>query len=157
MNNPDTIVMQSLTPDFTKKYGIKVNYMTLPENTLRQKVTSDVATGGGQFDIATVATNGLDGHAEIVRGAGYADATVGAGAGGQIAPALTAGTRVGSPPGQARGRDSSVRAVGPWSDLGIRARVAAVVIARTCPVGNGVTPDAAGTDAGARRATPASA
>src|SRR5258707_1325704 len=54
VNNPDMIVMQSLTSAFTKKYGINVKYVTLPENTLRQKVTSDVATGGGQFDIATV-------------------------------------------------------------------------------------------------------
>jgi sorbitol/mannitol transport system substrate-binding protein len=56
VNNPDMIVMQSLTSKFTKKYGINVKYVTLPENTLRQKVTSDVATGGGQFDIATVGT-----------------------------------------------------------------------------------------------------
>jgi sorbitol/mannitol transport system substrate-binding protein len=56
VNNSDMIVMQSLTPQFTKQYGIKVKYVTLPENTLRQKVTSDVATGGGQFDIATVGT-----------------------------------------------------------------------------------------------------
>jgi sorbitol/mannitol transport system substrate-binding protein len=56
VNNPDMIVMQSLTPTFTKKYGIRVKYVTLPENTLRQKVTSDIATGGGQFDIATVGT-----------------------------------------------------------------------------------------------------
>src|SRR6266508_7030607 len=56
VNNPDMVVMQSLTSDFTKKYGIKVKYVTLPENTLRQKVTSDIATGGGQFDIATVGT-----------------------------------------------------------------------------------------------------
>jgi sorbitol/mannitol transport system substrate-binding protein len=56
VNNPDMIVMQSLTSQFTQKYGIKVKYVTLPENTLRQKVTSDVATGGGQFDIVTVGT-----------------------------------------------------------------------------------------------------
>jgi sorbitol/mannitol transport system substrate-binding protein len=56
VNNPDMIVMQSLTSNFTKKYGIKVKYVTLPENTLRQKVTSDIATGGGQFDVATVGT-----------------------------------------------------------------------------------------------------
>jgi sorbitol/mannitol transport system substrate-binding protein len=56
VNNPDMIVMQSLTSQFTKQYGIKVKYVTLPENTLRQKVTSDVATGGGQFDIVTVGT-----------------------------------------------------------------------------------------------------
>jgi sorbitol/mannitol transport system substrate-binding protein len=56
VNNGDMIVMQSLTSAFTKKYGINVKYVTLPENTLRQKVTSDIATGGGQFDIATVGT-----------------------------------------------------------------------------------------------------
>jgi sorbitol/mannitol transport system substrate-binding protein len=56
VNNGDMIVMQSLTSTFTQKYGIKVKYVTLPENTLRQKVTSDIATGGGQFDIATVGT-----------------------------------------------------------------------------------------------------
>ena len=56
VNNGDMVVMESLTSVFTKKYGIKVKYVTLPENTLRQKVTSDVATGGGQFDIATVGT-----------------------------------------------------------------------------------------------------
>src|SRR3981189_2232474 len=56
VNNPDMVVMQSLTSDFTKKFGINVKYVTLPENTLRQKVTSDVATGGGQFDIVTVGT-----------------------------------------------------------------------------------------------------
>jgi sorbitol/mannitol transport system substrate-binding protein len=56
VNNPHMVVMQSLTSDFTKKTGIRVKYLTLPENTLRQKVTSDVATGGGQFDIVTVGT-----------------------------------------------------------------------------------------------------
>src|ERR687888_283737 len=56
VNNGDMVVMEGLTSVFTKKYGIKVKYVTLPENTLRQKVTSDVATGGGQFDIVTVGT-----------------------------------------------------------------------------------------------------
>jgi sorbitol/mannitol transport system substrate-binding protein len=56
VNNGDMVVLEGLTSVFTKKYGIKVKYVTLPENTLRQKVTSDVATGGGQFDIATVGT-----------------------------------------------------------------------------------------------------
>ena len=55
-NNPQRIDMENLTPQFEKQYGIKVKYVTLPENTLREKVTSDVATGGGQFDLATVGT-----------------------------------------------------------------------------------------------------
>jgi sorbitol/mannitol transport system substrate-binding protein len=56
VNNPQMIDMQHAVGDFTKKTGIKVNFVTLPENTLRQKVTADVATGGGQFDVATVGT-----------------------------------------------------------------------------------------------------
>lgn len=46
--------MEKLTPQFTKQTGIKVNYVTLPENELRSKVTQDVATGAGKFDIVTV-------------------------------------------------------------------------------------------------------
>ena len=56
VNNPQMIDMEHLTPQFEKQYGIKVKYVTLPENTLREKVTSDVATGGGQFDLVTVGT-----------------------------------------------------------------------------------------------------
>lgn len=56
VNNPQMIDMQHLTPAFTTKYGINVKYVVLPENTLRQKITSDVATGGGAFDLATVGT-----------------------------------------------------------------------------------------------------
>jgi len=56
VNNPQMIDMQKAVGEFTKETGIKVNFETLPENTLRQKVTTDVATGGGQFDLATVGT-----------------------------------------------------------------------------------------------------
>lgn len=56
VNNPQMVDMQHAVGDFTKSTGIKVNFLTLPENTLRQKVTADIATGGGQFDIATVGT-----------------------------------------------------------------------------------------------------
>jgi sorbitol/mannitol transport system substrate-binding protein len=47
--------IEKLTKDsFTKDTGIKVNYTVLPENELRDKVTQDVATGAGQYDVATV-------------------------------------------------------------------------------------------------------
>jgi ABC-type glycerol-3-phosphate transport system substrate-binding protein len=46
VNNPQMIDMQHAVGDFTKKTGIKVTFVILPENTLRQKVTADVATGG---------------------------------------------------------------------------------------------------------------
>ncbi|WP_246277613.1 ABC transporter substrate-binding protein [Phytohabitans rumicis] len=47
--------IEKLTADtFTKDTGIKVNYTVLPENELRDKVTQDVATKAGQYDVATV-------------------------------------------------------------------------------------------------------
>jgi sorbitol/mannitol transport system substrate-binding protein len=35
---------------------IKVEWVTLEENVLRQKVTTDIATKGGQFDVMTIGT-----------------------------------------------------------------------------------------------------
>lgn len=53
--NPQMTDIQKLTADtFTKDTGITVNYTVLPENELRDKVTQDVATQGGQYDVATV-------------------------------------------------------------------------------------------------------
>ncbi|MFW8626841.1 ABC transporter substrate-binding protein [Deinococcus sp. ME38] len=55
VNNPDMVTMQKLTPEFTKKYpDIQVKWVVLPENELRQKITLDVASGAGSFDLATV-------------------------------------------------------------------------------------------------------
>jgi sorbitol/mannitol transport system substrate-binding protein len=57
VNNGDMIRMQGLTDDFTKKNpGIDVKWVTLEENVLRQRVTTDIATKGGQFDILTIGT-----------------------------------------------------------------------------------------------------
>ena len=55
VGNPQMVDIQKITADtFTKDTGIKVNYTVLPENELRDKVTQDVATGAGQYDVATV-------------------------------------------------------------------------------------------------------
>jgi len=55
VGNPQMVDIQKLTKDsFTKDTGITVNYTVLPENELRDKVTQDVATGAGQYDVATV-------------------------------------------------------------------------------------------------------
>lgn len=54
VNNPDMKIMEKLAPTFTKQTGIKVNFVTLPENQLRTKVTQDVATGAGKFDVVMV-------------------------------------------------------------------------------------------------------
>jgi len=57
VNNGDMIRMQKLTDDFSKSNpGITLNWVTLEENALRQKVTTDIATKGGQFDILTIGT-----------------------------------------------------------------------------------------------------
>src|SRR6188472_3450130 len=55
VNNGDMIRMQSLTGEFTKAHpDIQVNWVTLEENVLRERVTTDIATGGGQYDIMTI-------------------------------------------------------------------------------------------------------
>jgi sorbitol/mannitol transport system substrate-binding protein len=57
VNNGDMIRMQKLTDDFTSKNpDIKLEWVTLEENVLRQKVTTDIATKGGQYDVMTIGT-----------------------------------------------------------------------------------------------------
>ncbi len=56
VNNSNMVQMEQLTKQvFEKDHpNIKVNFVTLPENDLRTKVTQDVATNSGKFDIATI-------------------------------------------------------------------------------------------------------
>ncbi|WP_374114564.1 ABC transporter substrate-binding protein [Ancylobacter mangrovi] len=55
VNNGDMIRMQRLMPDFYAKHpDIKVNWVTLEENVLRQRVTTDIASKGGQYDVLTI-------------------------------------------------------------------------------------------------------
>jgi sorbitol/mannitol transport system substrate-binding protein len=57
VNNGDMIRMQALSSDFTAKNpDINVKWVTLEENVLRQRVTTDIATKGGQFDVLTIGT-----------------------------------------------------------------------------------------------------
>jgi sorbitol/mannitol transport system substrate-binding protein len=57
VNNGDMIRMQKLTDDFTSKNpDITLEWVTLEENVLRQRVTTDIATKGGQYDIMTIGT-----------------------------------------------------------------------------------------------------
>ncbi|MTH96063.1 sugar ABC transporter substrate-binding protein [Roseibium sp. RKSG952] len=57
VNNGDMIRMQKLADDFTSKNpDIELKWVTLEENILRQRVTQDIATKGGQFDIMTIGT-----------------------------------------------------------------------------------------------------
>ena len=57
VNNGDMIRMQKLTDDFTAKNpDIQLEWVTMEENALRQKVTTDIATKGGQYDVLTIGT-----------------------------------------------------------------------------------------------------
>ena len=55
VNNGDMIRMQGLTADFNEKHpDIKVEWVTLEENVLRQNLTTDISTGGGAYDVMTI-------------------------------------------------------------------------------------------------------
>ena len=54
VNNADMITLQELSTEWEDKTGHKVNWVTLEENVLRQRVTTDIATGGGSFDIMLI-------------------------------------------------------------------------------------------------------
>jgi sorbitol/mannitol transport system substrate-binding protein len=57
VNNGDMVRMQSLMAEFNAKYpDIQVEWVTLEENALRQQVTTDIATQGGQYDVLTIGT-----------------------------------------------------------------------------------------------------
>jgi sorbitol/mannitol transport system substrate-binding protein len=57
VNNGDMIRMQKLSEHFTKAHpDITLNWVTLEENVLRQRVTTDIAAKGGQYDIMTIGT-----------------------------------------------------------------------------------------------------
>ena len=54
VNNGDMIRMQGLSNEFTEATGIELEWVILEENILRQRVTQDIATSGGQFDVMTI-------------------------------------------------------------------------------------------------------
>ncbi|MGX9379361.1 ABC transporter substrate-binding protein [Pseudomonas sp. JQ36] len=55
VNNSDMIRMQKLSKTFESEHPeIKLNWVVLEENVLRQRLTTDIATQGGQFDVLTI-------------------------------------------------------------------------------------------------------
>jgi len=57
VNNPDMKTMQGFTGKFEASHpNIKLKWVVLPENELRSRVTTDVASGTGSFDVVTVGT-----------------------------------------------------------------------------------------------------
>ncbi len=52
VNNPAMIELKKLSKKFeAENPGIKLNWVVVEENVLRQRVTTDVSTGSGQFDL----------------------------------------------------------------------------------------------------------
>ena len=54
VNNSQMVTMQKLSPQWEKQTGNTINWVVLEENVLRQRVTTDIATKGGQFDVLTI-------------------------------------------------------------------------------------------------------
>ncbi|TBU86850.1 ABC transporter substrate-binding protein [Phytopseudomonas dryadis] len=55
VNNSDMIRMQRLAKTFEEQNPeIKLKWVVLEENVLRQRLTTDIATQGGQFDVLTI-------------------------------------------------------------------------------------------------------
>ena len=55
VNNPDMIELKKLSPKFEEKNpDIKLNWVIVEENVARQRITTDVSTGSGQFDIVQI-------------------------------------------------------------------------------------------------------
>src|SRR5215469_2240225 len=55
VNNPDMIELKKLSPQFEQKNpDIKLDWVIVEENVLRQKVTTDISQGSGQYDLVFV-------------------------------------------------------------------------------------------------------
>lgn len=54
VNNSQMVVMQRLSSQWEKQTGNHISWVVLEENVLRQRVTTDIATNGGQFDVVTI-------------------------------------------------------------------------------------------------------
>lgn len=55
VNNHDMVVMQELSSEFEAAHpDIKLEWVVMEENALRQALTTDIATNGGQYDVMTI-------------------------------------------------------------------------------------------------------
>ena len=55
VNNNDILTMQKLSTNFEASHpDIKLKWVVLEENILRSRLTTDIATNGGQFDVMTI-------------------------------------------------------------------------------------------------------
>ena len=54
VNNGHMINMQKVAEAYTEETGVKLNWVSIEEGVLREQVTSDTATGGGQYDVINI-------------------------------------------------------------------------------------------------------
>ena len=54
VNNGHMINMQKVAEAYTEETGVQLNWVSLEEGVLREQVTSDTATGGGQYDVINI-------------------------------------------------------------------------------------------------------
>ena len=54
VNNGHMINMQTVAEAYTAETGVTLNWVSLEEGVLREQVTSDTATGGGQYDVINI-------------------------------------------------------------------------------------------------------
>ena len=54
VNNGHMINMQTVAEAYTAETGVTLNWVALEEGVLRDQVTSDTATGGGQYDVINI-------------------------------------------------------------------------------------------------------
>jgi sorbitol/mannitol transport system substrate-binding protein len=55
VGNPQMKTLEQLKGDFESSHpGITLNLLVLPENQVRDKVTTDIATNAAQFDLVTI-------------------------------------------------------------------------------------------------------
>jgi len=54
VNNGHMINMQTVAEAYTAETGVTLNWVALEEGVLREQVTSDTATGGGQYDVINI-------------------------------------------------------------------------------------------------------
>ena len=54
VNNGHMINMQTVAEAYTAETGVKLKWVSLEEGVLREQVTSDTATGGGQYDVINI-------------------------------------------------------------------------------------------------------
>lgn len=55
VNNPQMVDMQELVSHFEEEHDdIRIDFQQMEENDLRDAVTADISTGGGQYDILTI-------------------------------------------------------------------------------------------------------